>query len=79
MVQVGAVCIWSYVYPIMRLSANNATIEIDSTITDNTSGETPYLEICSEMLLPSTDCPTSEISTDQAEGKTKVSSDLLLL
>jgi hypothetical protein len=79
MVQVGAVCIWSYVYPIMRLSANNATIEIDSTITDNTSGETPYLEISSETLLPSTDCPTSEIYRDQAEGKAKVSSDLLLL
>ncbi|KAM3685650.1 hypothetical protein ACB098_11G137400 [Castanea mollissima] len=79
----GAVYIWSYVYAIMRLSANKATKEIDpneSTIQDSTSGEIPYSEICPEALLPSRGSPTSQEDTDQAEvpstksdGKAKVS------
>ena len=89
MVQLGEVFLWTYVYAIMRLSANKATKEIDtndSTIQDITSEETPYSEICTEALLPSRGCPTSEEYTDQVEvpfsgceGKAKVSSDILLL
>ncbi|XP_050282685.1 protein PIN-LIKES 3-like isoform X2 [Quercus robur] len=81
---IGAVYIWSYVYAIMRLSANKATKEIDSnesTIQDSASGEIPYSEICPEaLLLPSRGSPTSQEDTDQAEvpstkseGKAKVS------
>ncbi|KAM4081950.1 hypothetical protein ACJW30_11G132300 [Castanea mollissima] len=80
---IGAVYIWSYVYAIMRLSANKATKEIDpneSTIQDSTSGEIPYSEICPEALLHSRGSPTSQEDTDQAEvpstksdGKAKVS------
>ncbi|XP_050282700.1 protein PIN-LIKES 3-like [Quercus robur] len=79
----GEVFLWTYVYAIMRLSANKATKEIDtndSTIQDITSEETPYSEICTEALLPSRGCPTSEEYTDQVEvpstgceGKAKVS------
>ncbi|KAL0007426.1 hypothetical protein SO802_008928 [Lithocarpus litseifolius] len=79
----GAVYIWSYVYAIMRLSANKATKEADSnesTIQDSASGEIPYSEICPEALLPSRGSPTSQEDTDQAEvpstkseGKAKVS------
>jgi len=89
MVQIGAVYIWSYVYAIMRLSANKATKEIDSnesTIQDSASGEIPYSEICPEALLPSRGSPTSQEDTDQAEvpstkseGKAKVSAHLILL
>lgn len=89
MVQLGVVFLWTYVYAIMRLSANKATREIDtndSTIRDNTSEETPYSEFCTEALLPSRGCPTSEEYTDQVEvpstvgeGKAQVSSDILLL
>ena len=88
-VQLGVVFLWTYVYAIMRLSANKATKEIDTneyTIRDKTSEETPYSEICTEALLPSRGCPTSEEYTDQVEvpfsgceGKAKVSSDILLL
>ncbi|KAK4592503.1 hypothetical protein RGQ29_016867 [Quercus rubra] len=80
---IGAVYIWSYVYAIMRLSANKATKEIDSndsTIQHSASGEIPYSEICPEALLPSRGSPTSQEDTDQAEvpstkseGKAKVS------
>lgn len=90
MVQIGAVYIWSYVYAIMRLSANKATKEIDSnesTIQDSASGEITYSEICPEaLLLPSRGSPTSQEDTDQAEvpstkseGKAKVSAHLILL
>ncbi|KAK4592490.1 hypothetical protein RGQ29_016865 [Quercus rubra] len=78
----GEVFLWTYVYAIMRLSANKATKEIDtndSTIQDITSEETPYSEICTEALLPSRGCPTSEEYTDQVEvpstgceGKAKI-------
>lgn len=89
MVQLGEVFLWTYVYAIMRLSANKATKEIDtndSTIQDITSEETPHSEICTEALLPSRGCPTSEEYTEQVEvpstgceEKAKVSSDILLL
>lgn len=69
---VGAIYIWSYVYAIMRLSANKIDTNA-STITDNTSGETPYSEICTESLLPSTGCSTSEVPSTESEGKAKVS------
>ncbi|KAL4600286.1 hypothetical protein ACB092_11G187700 [Castanea dentata] len=79
----GVVFLWTYVYAIMRLSANKATREIDtndSTIRDNTSEETPYSEFCTEALLPSRGCPTTEEYTDQVEvpstggeGKAQVS------
>ena len=78
MVQVGAIYIWSYVYAIMRLSASKIDTNA-STIMDNTSGETPYSEICTESLLPSSGCSTSEVPSTESEGKAKVSSDLLLL
>ncbi|XP_023886190.1 protein PIN-LIKES 3 isoform X3 [Quercus suber] len=79
---IGAVYIWSYVYAIMRLSANKATKEIDasgSTIQDSASGEIAYSEICPEALLPSRGSPISQEDTDQAEvpstkseGKAKI-------
>ncbi|KAK4592491.1 hypothetical protein RGQ29_016865 [Quercus rubra] len=50
------------------------------SMADITSEETPYSEICTEALLPSRGCPTSEEYTDQVEvpstgceGKAKVS------
>uniref|UniRef100_A0A2N9F252 Auxin efflux carrier component n=1 Tax=Fagus sylvatica TaxID=28930 RepID=A0A2N9F252_FAGSY len=69
---VGAIYIWSYVYAIMRLSANKIDTNA-STITDNTSGETPYSEICTESLLPSSGSSTSEVPSTESEGKAKVS------
>lgn len=70
--QVGSVYLYSYVYPIMQIYANKATkdIEIDgSTIKETTSRETPslYSEICTEVLLPSTGCTSSEVYMDQVE------------
>ncbi|XP_042959480.1 protein PIN-LIKES 3-like [Carya illinoinensis] len=80
----GAIYIWSYVYPIMRIYANKATKDIDtdgSSTRDNISGETSYLhsEIGTALLLPSEGCPSSEEFMDQVEvqstgpeGKVKV-------
>ncbi|XP_040995488.1 protein PIN-LIKES 3-like isoform X1 [Juglans microcarpa x Juglans regia] len=80
----GAIYIWSYVYPIMRIYANKATKDTGthgSTTRDNISGETSYLhsEIGTEPLLPSEGCPSSEECMDQveihstgSEGKAKV-------
>ncbi|KAK4592492.1 hypothetical protein RGQ29_016865 [Quercus rubra] len=49
------------------------------SMADITSEETPYSEICTEALLPSRGCPTSEEYTDQVEvpstgceGKAKI-------
>lgn len=86
--QLGAIYIWSYVYPIMRIYANKATKDTGihgSTTRDNISGETSYLhsEIGTEPLLPSEGCPSSEECMDQvevhstgSEGKAKVSSSM---
>ncbi|XP_040995258.1 protein PIN-LIKES 1-like isoform X2 [Juglans microcarpa x Juglans regia] len=80
----GAIYIWSYVYPIMMIYANKATKDTGthgSTTRDNISGETSYLhsEIGTEPLLPSEGCPSSEECMDQVEvhspgskGKAKV-------
>ncbi|XP_018818771.1 protein PIN-LIKES 3-like isoform X2 [Juglans regia] len=80
----GAIYIWSYVYPIMRIYANKATKDTGthgSTTRDNISEETSYLhsEIGTEPLLPSEGCPSSEECMDQvevhstgSEGKAKV-------
>lgn len=79
MMQVGAVYIWTYTYPIMRIFANKNTEEIaidGSSVGDNNSGETSHLysEIDTEALLPSKDCPSSEEYMAGSEGKAKVSS-----
>ena len=82
--QIGAIGIWSYVYAIMRISANKCKKEInldDSTISIRTSGETLEIlsEGCTEALLPSKDCPSSrecseevELTHAGSEGKQKV-------
>ncbi|KAB1225049.1 putative transporter C5D6.04 [Morella rubra] len=69
---IGAVYIWSYVYPVMRLSANKGTKESEtdvSAIRDNVSEETSHLysEISTEALLPSMASPSSEEYQDQVE------------
>lgn len=74
---VGAVYIWTYTYPIMRIFANKNTEEIaidGSSVGDNNSGETSHLysEIDTEALLPSKDCPSSEEYMAGSEGKAKV-------
>ncbi|KAL6346037.1 hypothetical protein AAG906_025317 [Vitis piasezkii] len=81
---IGAIGIWSYVYTIMRISANKCKREInldDSTISIRTSGETLEIlsEGCTEALLPSKDCPSSRECSDEvelthagSEGKQKV-------
>ncbi|KAK9285766.1 hypothetical protein L1049_024966 [Liquidambar formosana] len=82
---IGAVYIWSYVFIIMRVSANKSIKEInanDSTISINSCGETSeiFSESCTESLLPSKDFPSSEDYLNQAElphttsdeGKAKV-------
>ncbi|XP_059434321.1 protein PIN-LIKES 3-like isoform X1 [Corylus avellana] len=81
---VGAVYIWTYTYPIMRIYANKKTEEIvidGSSNGDNNSRESSHLysEIDTEALLPSKGCPSSEEYVDQAEvpstgseGKAKV-------
>lgn len=81
---IGAIGIWSYVYTIMRISANKCKKEInldDSTISIRTSGETLEIlsEGCTEALLPSKDCPSSRECSDEvelthagSEGKQKV-------
>lgn len=81
-IQIGAVYIWSYVYPVMRLSANKGTKESEtdvSAIQDNVSEETSHLysEISTEALLPSMASPSSEEYQDQVE-EPKVSSSMLL-
>ena len=86
MTQVGAIYIWTYTYPLMRISASKKTEEIvidGSSNGDNNSRETSHLysEIDTEALLPSKGCPSSEEYMDQVEvqstgskGKAKVSS-----
>ncbi|KAL4645783.1 hypothetical protein ACB092_02G258500 [Castanea dentata] len=81
---VGAIYIWSYVYMIMRVYANNSIKDVnthDSTISITLSGETAetFPEPCTEPLLPSRDCPSSDGHADQvelthttSEGKVKV-------
>ncbi|KAG6677270.1 hypothetical protein I3842_14G017300 [Carya illinoinensis] len=80
----GAIYIWSYVYPIMRIYANKATKDIATdgcTTRDNISGETLCLhsEIGTALLLPSEGCPSSEecmyqveVHSTGSEGKVKV-------
>ncbi|KAG6677263.1 hypothetical protein I3842_14G017100 [Carya illinoinensis] len=80
----GAIYIWSYVYPIMLIYANKAAKDIamnGSMTTDNISGETLYLhsEIGTALLLPSEGCQSLEECMDQvevhstgSEGKVKV-------
>ncbi|KAK4583677.1 hypothetical protein RGQ29_021700 [Quercus rubra] len=82
---VGAIYIWSYVYMIMRVYANNSIKDVnthDSTISITLSGESAetFPETCTESLLPSRDCPSSDDHSDQVElthttsgGKEKVS------
>lgn len=84
MLQVGAIYIWSYVYMIMRVYANNSIKDVnthDSTISITLSGESAetFPETCTESLLPSRDCPSSDDHSDQVElthttsgGKVKV-------
>jgi hypothetical protein len=72
MMQVGAIYIWTYTYPIMRISASKKTEEIvidGSSNGDNNSRETSHLysEIDTEALLPSKGCPGSEEYMDQVE------------
>ncbi|KAM3710033.1 hypothetical protein ACJW30_02G220200 [Castanea mollissima] len=81
---VGAIYIWSYVYMIMRVYANNSIKDVnthDSTISITLSGESAetFPETCTEPLLPSRDCPSSDDHADQvqlthttSEGKVKV-------
>ncbi|XP_062174650.1 protein PIN-LIKES 3-like isoform X2 [Alnus glutinosa] len=80
---VGSIYIWTFTYPIMRISASKTEeIVIDgSSIRDNNSRETSHLysEIDTEALLPSKGCPSSEEYMDQvepqstgSEGKAKV-------
>ncbi|KAG6628450.1 hypothetical protein CIPAW_14G014600 [Carya illinoinensis] len=69
---IGAIYIWCYVYPIMRIYANKATNDTGThgaTTRDNISGENSYLhsEIGTEPLLPSEGCPSSEECMDQVE------------
>ncbi|KAE8038503.1 hypothetical protein FH972_011005 [Carpinus fangiana] len=69
---VGAIYIWTYTYPIMRISASKKTEEIvidGSSNGDNNSRETSHLysEIDTEALLPSKGCPSSEEYMDQVE------------
>ncbi|KAI9195832.1 hypothetical protein LWI28_018527 [Acer negundo] len=76
--------VWSYVYFIMRISAEKGIKEIntsDSTNTINISYGTSQIfsEISTEALLPSNDYPSSEDHSDQVEpphtrfeGKMKV-------
>jgi hypothetical protein len=85
MMQVGSIYIWTFTYPIMRISASKKTEEIvidGSSIGDNNSRETSHLysEIDTGALLPSKGCPSSEEYMDQvepqstgSEGKAKVS------
>lgn len=82
--QVGAIYIWSYVYMIMRVFANKTSEDIDthdSTISITFSGEPSetFSGTCTEALLPSSDCPSSDDHSDQVElprtrsvGKVKV-------
>ena len=72
MLQVGAIYIWSYVYMIMRVYANNSIKYVnthDSTISITLSGESAetFPETCTESLLPSRDCPSSDDHSDQVE------------
>nr|XP_023929426.1 protein PIN-LIKES 3-like isoform X4 [Quercus suber]XP_023929427.1 protein PIN-LIKES 3-like isoform X4 [Quercus suber] len=81
---VGAIYIWSYVYMIMRVYANNTIKDVnthDSTISITLSGESAetFPETCTESLLPSGDCPSSDDHSNQvdvtrttSEGKVKV-------
>ncbi|XP_062175223.1 protein PIN-LIKES 3-like [Alnus glutinosa] len=81
---VGSIYIWTFTYPIMRISASKKTEEIvidGPSIGDNNSRETSHLysEIDTEALLPSKVCPSSEEYMDQvepqstgSEGKAKV-------
>ncbi|XP_065632905.1 protein PIN-LIKES 1 [Quercus suber] len=81
---VGAIYIWSYVYMIMRVYANNTIKDVnthDSTISITLSGESAetFPETCTESLLPSRDCPSSDDHSNQvdvtrttSEGKVKV-------
>ncbi|TXG59221.1 hypothetical protein EZV62_013794 [Acer yangbiense] len=67
MLQVGAVYIWTYVYPIMSMYANKSnknTTKNDSTIIITSSGETS--DSYTEALLPSQDHPTSDGYPNQA-------------
>ncbi|XP_059437268.1 protein PIN-LIKES 3-like isoform X2 [Corylus avellana] len=69
---VGAIYIWSYVYMIMRVFANKRAEDIDtrdSTITITFSGEPSetFPGTCTEALLPSRDCPSSDDQSDQVE------------
>ncbi|KAL5752250.1 hypothetical protein ACOSQ2_022757 [Xanthoceras sorbifolium] len=68
---VGAVYIWTYVYPIMSIYANKSiksTAVNDSTISIKSSGETSenLSESYTESLLPSQDFPSSD-DPNQAE------------
>lgn len=71
--QVGAIYIWSYVYMIMRVFANKKTEDIDthdSTVSITFSGEPSetFSGTCTEELLPSRHCPSSDDhSADQVE------------
>ncbi|KAK2650909.1 hypothetical protein Ddye_018398 [Dipteronia dyeriana] len=81
---IQAIYVWSYVYFIMRTSAEKGIKEIntsDSTSIINTSYGTSQIfsEISTEALLPSNDHPSSEDHSDQVElphtrfeGKMKV-------
>nr|XP_023929425.1 protein PIN-LIKES 3-like isoform X3 [Quercus suber] len=69
---VGAIYIWSYVYMIMRVYANNTIKDVnthDSTISITLSGESAetFPETCTESLLPSGDCPSSDDHSNQVD------------
>ncbi|KAK4840538.1 hypothetical protein QYF36_011315 [Acer negundo] len=76
---VGAVYIWTYVYPIMIIYANksnkNTTIN-DSTIIIESSGETS--DSYTEALLPSQDHPSSDDYPNQAQLPHTRSSDKMI-
>ncbi|KAK3221175.1 hypothetical protein Dsin_008200 [Dipteronia sinensis] len=61
---VGAVYIWTYVYPIMSIYANRSTIN-DSTIITISSGETS--DSYTEALVPSQDHPSCDDYPIQAQ------------
>ncbi|GMY11046.1 protein PIN-LIKES 3-like isoform X1 [Fagus crenata] len=69
---VGAIYIWSYVYMMMRIFATKSIQDVDthdSTISITLSGETAetFSETCTEPLLPSRDCPSSDDHSDHVE------------
>ncbi|KAK2657708.1 hypothetical protein Ddye_010760 [Dipteronia dyeriana] len=76
---VGAVYIWTYVYPIMSIYANKSNKDTtinDSTIIIKSSGETS--DSYTEALLPSQDHPRSDDYPNQAQLPHTRSSDSFL-